>query len=166
MNKSITSANSVLIITAVSNNVAVDISGGTGIAAIGALSGLLGVATTIEGWSANNFLSAGQQPSAEVQLGIDGLSHRGWVPSLLNVTINLFPDSPSQDYLENLFVIQKEMRETLLITGTLIIPALQKKYSLTKGALQAFTPLPGHGRVLQEQGSNFIFEKCIPAAYG
>lgn len=165
MAKSITSANSKLVITAASRNVAVNVAGSTGIEAIGALAGLLGVPTTLQGWSANQFLSASQQTSAEVQLGIDDQMHVGWLPTLVPVQINLYPDSDSQDYLEQLTTIQMEMRETLLITGVLIIPALQKQYSLTNGALQAHTPLPGHARVLQEQGTGFVFHKRIPMAY-
>mgnify|MGYP001393102718 FL=1 len=165
MAKSITSANSVLVITAASRGVADSISGSTGISSLGTLSGLIGVPQQIEGWSADNAFSIDAQQTAMVVQGVDGKTHFGWVPHLVPFNVSLMPDSDSQDYLENLVTAQDLMRETLMITGTLIIPAISKKYSLTNGALTSYTPIPSHQRVLAAQGMTITFSSITPAAY-
>lgn len=165
MAKSITSANSVLVITAASREVADSISGSTGISSLGTLSGLIGVPQQIEGWSADNAFSIDAQQTAMVIQGVDGKTHFGWVPHLVPFNVSLMPDSDSQDYLENLVTAQDLMRETLMITGTLIIPAISKKYSLTNGALTSYTPIPSHQRVLAAQGMTITFSSITPAAY-
>lgn len=165
MTKSITSANSVLTITATSREIATTVSGSTGSDAIGALAGLLGVPVTLQGWAADQAFSIDRQNTAEVVLGVDGQMHTGWVPSLVPLNVSLMPDSDSQDYMEEIFTIQKEMREVLLITGVLIIPALGKKYALSNGVLNGYTPIPSHNRVLAAQGSTITFQTITPAAY-
>lgn len=165
MAKSITSANSVLTITATSRNVAINAAGSTGIDAIGALSGILGVPTVLQGWAADQAFSADAQNTAEVVLGVDGDAHFGWLPYTVPFRLSLMPDSDSQDFLENLALAQNEMRETLMITGVLIIPAVSKKYSLTNGVMNSYTPFPSHNRVLAAQGTGFTFTKITPAAY-
>ena len=165
MAKSITSANSVLVITAASRGVADSITGSTGISSLGTLSGLIGVPQQIEGWSADNAFSIDAQQTAMVVQGVDGKTHFGWVPHLVPFNVSLMPDSDSQDYLEGLVTAQDLMRETLMITGTLIIPAISKKYSLTNGALTSYTPIPSHQRVLSAQAMTITFSSITPAAY-
>ena len=165
MAKSITSANSVLTITASSRGVADSITGSTGISSLGTLSSLIGVPQTIEGWSADNAFSIDAQQTAVVVQGVDGKTHFGWVPHLVPFSISLMPDSDSQDYLENLVTAQDEMRETLMIGGVLIVPSIQRKYALTNGAITSFTPIPSHQRTLAAQGMVITFSKITPAAY-
>lgn len=165
MAKSITSANSVLTITATSRGVADSITGSTGLSSLGTLSGVLGVPTTLEGWAADTAFSIdAQQQSVAIQ-GVDGKAHFGWVPSLTNFTINLMPDSDSQDFMENLITAQRVMRETLMITGVLIVPALARKYSLANGAITNGTLIPTHARTLSAQATSLTFESATPAAY-
>lgn len=165
MAKSITSANSILTITAASRGVATSITGSTGVSALGTLSGILGVPQALEGWAADTAFSIDQQETAVVLQGIDGKAHFGWVPFLVPFSINLMPDSDSQDYLENIATAQRLMRETLMITGVLIIPAISRKISLTNGALTRYSPIPTHGRTMQAQSTQITFESMTPAAY-
>lgn len=165
MAKSITSANSVLTITATSRGVADSITGSTGLSSLGTLSGVLGVPTTLEGWAAETAFSIDAQQQAVVIQGVDGKAHFGWVPSLANFNINLMPDSDSQDFVENLMTAQRVMRETLMITGVLIVPALAKKYSLSNGAITSGTVVPTNARTLSAQATIITFESATPAAY-
>lgn len=165
MAKSITSANSILTITATSRGVATSITGSTGVSALGSLSGILGVATQIEGWAADSAFSIDQQETAVVIQGVDGKAHFGWVPYLVPFSINLMPDTDSQDYLENVAVAQRLMRETLMITGNLIIPAIGKKIALTNGAITRYSPIPSHNRTLAAQTTQITFESMTPAEY-
>lgn len=165
MAKSITSANSVLVITATSRNVANSITGSTGISSLGSLSSIIGVPTTLQGWAADNAFSIDAQQTAQVVQGVDGQAHFGWIPHLVPFNISLMPDSDSQDYLENLMMAQDLIRETFMITGTLIIPSVAKKYSLSNGAMTSYTPVPSHQRVLAAQGMTVTFTKVTPAAF-
>lgn len=165
MAKSITSANSVLTITATSRGVATGIANATGSSALASLSGALGVPNTLQGWSADNAFSIDAQTVGVVVQGVDGRTHSGWVPHLVPFNVSLMPDSDSQDYLESLVTAQDLMRETFLITGSLIIPSIAKKYSLSNGTITSYTPIPQHGRVLAAQNMTITFSSISPAVY-
>lgn len=161
--KSLTSANSVLTITASNRGVSTGLTSTS--SALSTLSGLLGVPMTLEGWAADNAFSVDAQQRAVVVQGVDGNVHSGWVPHLNNFNLSLMPDSDSQEYLENLMAAEDTMRETLLITGVLLVPSIGRRYSLTNGTITNGTPVPTHGRILAAQATTIVFAKATPAIY-
>lgn len=164
MAKSITSANSVLVVTASSRGVANSLGGITGID-LSAYSDFIGVPWEMEGWAADRAFEVSAQATAETVLGVDGKVHYGWVPGLIQFEFTVMPDSDTAYFLETIYTIQRELRETLELNATLKIPALQKGYSLSNGVLTNYTPLPAHQRVMAGQTSQMTFERSTPAPY-
>lgn len=159
-NKSITSANSALTITATSRGIQTGLS-----TSLGAFASLMGVPTRIEGWASDNAFSTDQVESSQMVQGIDGKAHTGWVPFLVPFNVSLYPDSPSQDYIDQIVGIERTMRESLLISAVLIVPATLKKFYFSNGVIARVTPFASHGRVQSAQATGFVFESCTLMPY-
>ncbi|QNT78280.1 phage tail fiber protein [Entomobacter blattae] len=164
VNRSITSANSVLVVTASSRGVANSLSGITGID-LGQFSSILGVPYELEGWAADRAFAVSAQTTSEIVLGVDGQAHFGWVPNLVQFDFSVMPDSDTAEFMETIYSIQQTLRETLEMNATLKIPALQRGYALINGALTNYTPLPAHHRVQAAQTFQMTFTKALPAPY-
>lgn len=162
-NRSITAANSRLSIILQPNGVATDM--GITDTVLSAFSDIIGVPLILEGWAADQAFSSAAVTSAEVVQGVDGKKHAGWVPSMVPITGNVMPDTDTASNLGRIFQAQRMMRETFIVTGTLIIPALARAYSLLNGTLTQNVPIPAHNRVQAAQTFQIIFESAEEAPY-
>ncbi len=162
-NRSITSANSRLSIILQSNGVATDLAVTDTV--LSAFADIVGIPLVLEGWAADQAFSTAAVTSAEVVQGVDGQKHAGWVPSLVTLSGNVMPDTDTAANLGRIFQAQRMMRETFIVTGTLIVPALARSYSLNKGTLTQNVPIPAHNRVQAAQTFQIVFESAEEAPY-
>lgn len=160
MAKSITSANSVLTLTATTRGVQTGLS-----TSLGAYSSILGIPVTLEGWAADNAFSTEAVESSIIVLGVDGKAHTGWVPYTVSFNISLMPDSDSQSFIDQLAMIERTMRESLSLSSVLAIPSTEKKYYLTNGVLSRITPIASHGRVQAAQQATLVYSQLQMMPY-
>lgn len=141
-NRTITAANSVLMLS---------------------VAGLFDVPQRIQGFSADNITSTDSLASKETMMGVDGRLSAGWVAVAVPQTITLQADSPSADFFDALLQAEETAREAYVLTGSLVLPAIGKKYAMTRGFLTGILKFPTIGRTLQPRAFTILWERVSPS---
>lgn len=141
-NRTITAANSVLLLS---------------------VSGLFDVPQRIQGFSADALTGTESLATKELVNGVDGRLSAGWVFVPVTQTITLQADSPSADFFDAIIQAEETAREAYVLTGSLVIPAIGKKYAMTRGFLSAGAKFPTIGRTLAPRAFTITWERVTPA---
>lgn len=141
-NRTITAANSVLLLS---------------------VAGLFDVPQRIQGFSADALTGTESLATKELVNGVDGRLSAGWVYVPVTQTITLQADSPSADFFDAIIQAEETAREAYVLTGSLVIPAIFKKYAMTRGFLSAAAKFPTIGRTLAPRAFTITWERVTPA---
>lgn len=125
--------------------------------------GLFPVPQRIQGFSADNVTSTDSLASKETLMGVDGRLSAGWVAVAVPQTITLQADSPSNDFFDALLQAEETAREAYVLTGSLVLPAIGKKYAMSRGFLTGITKFPAVGKTLAPRAFNILWERVTPA---
>lgn len=141
-NRTLTSANAVLLI---------------------AVDKIFLVPQRLQGFSADDVTDADNIEPTETSMGVDGRLSAGYVPVAVRQNITLQADSLSNDVFEFWAEYERGAREKLTATGTLIIPATQRQYAMTRGFLRGLPPFPALKRSVQPRRYTLEWERVTPA---
>lgn len=121
--------------------------------------------TRLQGFAADDITDMDATQPAETSMGIDGRLSAGWVPTPVSQNITLQADSQSIDLFEYWNNWEREQKEKLVATGTLILPAVQKKYAMKRGFLFSVSPIPAARRTLQPRRFTIQWESVAPSPF-
>lgn len=102
---------------------------------------------------------------AEIGKGADGNLYAGYVPYNTPQTITLMPDSPSMTLFEQWLAAQKANLTIYPAFGTLAIPSIGKKWTLTNGVLGRIRAIPNAQKVLQASEFQIVWDDVSPAPF-
>jgi hypothetical protein len=119
----------------------------------------------IQGFSTDDAFDVESVEGAEVMMGVDGLLSGGFIPKERKMTITLQADSLSNDFFDNWVSAQDVARELYIANGSVAIPSLSKKYTLTRGILTTYKPLAGVKKVLQPRSFGITWQAVAPAPF-
>ena len=119
----------------------------------------------LEQFEAQNIFEMGDTDMAEYQRTADGKLLAGFVYGDFPWTFHLAPSSPSIKYINAWQTTQITTRSVLRAYGTVILPSLGEKYTMTNGVLQRARRMPSAGRVLQPVTGLIQWETVTPAGY-
>ena len=108
----------------------------------------------IEGAQADSFLSFSDATFGETQMGVDGKQSIGFVPHETPLTLNLAPNSPSIQYLENVYADFVQNMETRYCEFEVTYPSVQRRQSF-KGGFTGKSGGTGISRLLDGHVYNF-----------
>lgn len=114
-----------------------------------AITGLYPAPQTLHGYAADDAFATEAVETAETVMGIDGHLSGGFIFNPVKQTIVLMPDSTSIDIFNNWSLAQLASREVLIANASISLPAIGKKYVLTRGFLTSHKPIPDVKKVLQ-----------------
>lgn len=114
-----------------------------------AITGLYPAPQVLQGYAADDGFTTEAIENAEVVMGLDGHMSAGFIFNPVKQTIVLMPDSPSLDIFNNWALAQLAAREVMVANASISLPAIRKKYVLTRGFLTSTTPVPDVKKVLQ-----------------
>ena len=138
MNKNVTSANAVAVMTAAD---------------------LFPQGFRLEQFSSDASFSQGDDTIAETRMGVDGHMVAGFTPSIKTVTITLEPSSPSLEYLETIYKASQQNLKTYEIGLIITMPALNKVRTYSGGVMKTGKILPDGQKTLAPIAFTFDFEK-------
>jgi hypothetical protein len=118
----------------------------------------------LQGFAANAAFDTEASDIAEIQLGVDGYIASGWVPRLTPQTISVLAASPSNIIFETWQQAQDLTLSIFYATGTIILPAIQRQYTLTNGTLMRYQALANARRVLEPRTYHITWGWPITAA--
>lgn len=124
---------------------------------------LFPVPQRLQGFGADDVTDMDSVNPSETSMGVDGRLSAGFVPVPVPQNITLQADSESNDLFENWIEYERGAREKLVCTGTLILPATQRSYSMTRGFLTSIAPIPSAKKSLQPRRYTITWERVSPA---
>lgn len=127
------------------------------------VAGLFDVPQRIQGFSADALTGTEALATKELLMGIDGRLSAGWVAVSVPQSITLQADSPSVDFFDAILQAEETAREAFVLTGSLVIPSIGKKYAMTRGFLSAINKFPTIGRTLAPRPFTITWERVTPA---
>jgi len=128
-----------------------------------AVGGIFPVPQKIEGYASDSSFAFTASKPATVSMGVDGRLSASYVPSTCVQTITIQPDSPSMRVFEIWMMATETAREIFYANGTLSIPSIDRKYTLTRGVLTQIPPAPTATTVLQSMAFQITWQSVSPA---
>lgn len=129
------------------------------------VNGLYSSPQRIQGFSADDITGSEATSPKQTSMGLDGRLSAGFVPVPIPQNITLQADSQSNDFFENWFQAEKSVREAYVCSGILIIPATQRKYSMTRGFLTSYPQMPDLKNTVQPRRYAITWESVSPSPW-
>lgn len=126
------------------------------IGAVGVFSDLV----KIEGYSAESAWNMDDVSLATTILGVDGSFSSAWIPYMTTMTLQLMPNSSSNDFFERIMSYQDVIQETVELFGNIQIPSIGRKYALENGVISKMSLIPSAAKTLQAKKVVLIWGKC------
>lgn len=122
-------------------------------------------AQTLEGYAADAMFALGDTEMAVSVRGADGKLSGGFVFGEYLQTVTIMPDSPSRELFETWQLTSLTSKAVFRCNATIILPAINRKFTLTNGILQRVKAIPDAQRVLQAMTFQINWESVVGEAY-
>jgi hypothetical protein len=106
-------------------------------------------AVQLQGFAADDVTTTQPIPSAETLMGVDGNQSGGFVYVSVPWTIALQADSASNAVFDTWWQQQQLNRDLYWAYGTISITSLGTKFTLNRGALVEYVPMPDLKKLIQ-----------------
>lgn len=133
------------------------LTGANAVILIGA-TGLFDVPVRLQGFATDDVYDAAAINSAETVPGVDGKLSAGWIYVPVEQGYTLQGDSDSIDFFEDLYAAQKQVQEIYRLFGSVYLPSVQRVYSMTRGVLTNYTPMPTVKKIVQPRKFSIVWE--------
>ncbi|EOV0997660.1 hypothetical protein AABD69_08970 [Edwardsiella piscicida] len=118
----------------------------------------------VDDYAADNMFDTAPLQNAEEIMSADGKYHAGFVFNPADFTITLMPTSSALGKLEDMVAAERTAIAKFVVNATLVVPSLNKKWTMVNGVLFSMPPLPPGRRILQPRPVVFHFETITPSA--
>lgn len=139
---SITSANSVLML---------------------AVTGVFNAPQAIQQFSADDIFTNDPVQAAETSMGLDGHLAAGFVFAPVPFSISLMADSPSNAFFDQWYQANVQAIDVFRCNGTVVLPSLNKKWTMNNGALTTYRNMPDAAKTLRPRAFVITWESVTPA---
>lgn len=117
----------------------------------------------IQQFATDDIYDTDQIKPTEALIGVDGFASFGFVNVLIVQNYSLQADSGSISFFETIFGQQYQARTVYPVSGTIRLPSLGKKYTMTNGALTGYKPAPDAKRTLQPMRFQITWQSVLPS---
>lgn len=128
-----------------------------------AVAGLFDVPQQLQGFSADAAFSTEAFTSVETVMGVDGNMSAGWVPVEKKMSVMVMPDSISNIFFDAWYAAQEAARELFFANGTMVLPSIGREFTMIKGVLSTYTPMPEVAKVLRARTFGLTWQSILPA---
>ena len=123
---------------------------------------LFPVPQQLQGFAADDIFDVDAIDSAEVLMGVDGILSAGFVFVPIKQNISLQADSPSNVIFDTWWAFGQQTKDVFFANGSVVIKALGQKWTLVKGALTSYKPIPDAKRVMQPRRFTITWQSVQP----
>lgn len=118
----------------------------------------------LQGFSADDIFSTEALDSAETIMGVDGKLSAGFVFVPVKQNYQLQADSVSNDLFDQWHAAEQQAKEVFAAQGQVVLLGLGVTWTLTKGFLTSFPPMPDGGKTLKPRKYGITWERISPAS--
>jgi hypothetical protein len=126
------------------------------------VAGLFDIPQQLQQFSADNIFGTDPLEAAETAMGVDGVLTGGQVFNPTNQSYELMADSPSNFFFDQLYLRQRADQVTYRVQGTVLLTSVGTKWTMRRGILVTYQPLPEARRVLQARRHTIRWERVTP----
>lgn len=113
-----------------------------------AIVGLFDSPQQLQGFAADDIFTTEDLQSTEGIMGVDGFLSGGFVFMPILQSIALQADSLSNEIFDQWYNAQQTARDVFYANATISLTSLGKKYTMTKGLLTRYKPMPDAAKTL------------------
>ncbi len=125
---------------------------------------VLNAPTQIQGFSAESIYDTEMLKSVETSMGIDGTLTGGFQFKEVVQKYMLQADSKSIDaFFDQWWAFMQANNTVYVAFGSILLPSLGKNFTLEKGFLTGYQPLPNAKKLLEPQNFEITWQRIIPA---
>lgn len=117
----------------------------------------------LQQFAADDIFTSDDIPTAEVAMGVDGFLAAGFVNAAVVQSVALMADSISNQIFDDWARYMKINQDVAFANGTVELPSLRKKWTLTNGILTRYKPIADAARTLQVRRFQIAWEKVVPS---
>jgi hypothetical protein len=117
----------------------------------------------LQQFAADDVFATDAVASAEVAMGVDGFLTGGFVFNPIAQGFTLQADSPSNQVFDDWFGAQVAAKENLIANGLIVLPAVARKWTMIRGFLTSYAPMPDGGRVLKQRRFGVTWQSASPS---
>lgn len=128
-----------------------------------AVPGVFNAPQALQQFAADDIFTNDPVPAAEVAMGVDGFLAAGFVFAPVQWSVSLMADSPSNNFFDTWYQANVKAVDVFRCNGTLVLPSLQKKFSLINGALTTYRNLPDAAKTLRSRSYVITWQAVSPA---
>lgn len=122
------------------------------------IANLYPVGQILQGYATDDAFAAEDISPAEVLMGVDGKLSGGYVPTPIPQTIMLQADSNSNAIFDDWYYAQKAAGELYIASAIIALQGTSQKYSMNRGILTGYNPMPSAKKILQPRKFVITFE--------
>lgn len=111
----------------------------------------------LQQFSADNVFATESLASAEVVMGIDGYMTAGFVYVPIPMNIELLADSDSVEFFDQWWQANQRAKTVYYGEATVLLPAINTQYSLTRGVLNGFPAMPDAAKTLRARRFGLVW---------
>lgn len=127
------------------------------------VTGLYDTPVQLQGFSSDDVFETEAVETAETVMGVDGTLSAGWIPQAVKQMITLQADSDSALIFENWYQAQRTVQEVYRAFSTILLPGLQRSYTLTRGVLTNVPVTPSAKKIVQPRRFTIVWERVTSA---
>lgn len=128
-----------------------------------AVSSVFPIPQQLQGFAADDIFSTDPLESAETLMGVDGRLSAGFVFVQVKQAISIQADSDSSDIFDEWYAAQQVAKGIFRATGIIVLPSLEKKWTLNNGVLSSYPPMPDAGKTLKPRKFGLTWESISVA---
>lgn len=98
----------------------------------------------------------------EEQMGVDGHLTAGFVNSPTKQKYALMADSLSNFFFDQIALQEKANQTKFVINGVVLLTSVNTKYTMTRGFLSIWQPIPDAKKILQPRTHTITWERVTP----
>lgn len=123
------------------------------------------VAQRLQGFASEAAFATDAVETAQTGKGVDGRMFAGYTPYNTPQNITIMPDSPSLPLFLQWLASMKATQGIFVASGTLSIPSIRQKWTLSNGVLQRAPAIPTAQKVLQAMEFQIVWDNVDPAPF-
>lgn len=127
------------------------------------VTGLFDIPQQLQQFSADSVYGTDPLEAAETAMGVDGFLTGGVVFNPTNQSFELMADSPSNFFFDQLYLRQRADQVTYRINGTTLLTSVGTKWTMRRGILVTYQPMPEAGRTLKSRRHTIRWERVTPS---
>lgn len=125
------------------------------------VTGVFPVPQQLQGFGSDDAFGSDTLESSEVLMGVDRHLSGGFVAVPVKQNYTLMADSASIFFFDTWWAAQQQAGEVFPANGIILLPPIGKKWTMTKGFLTGYKPLPDVKKLLQAQQFSITWESVF-----